>query len=272
MVEIDDIKIGDNRDLVFIGGPCVIENEKIVFEICEEIKSICEKINIPFIFKTSYDKANRTSINSFRGPGLDEGLRILKKLKDELKVKLLIDVHCRYDVSKVAEVADIIQIPAFLCRQTDLLIAVGKTGKPVNVKKGQFISPHAVKYIFEKIESTGNRKIMITERGTSFGYGRLVVDFSGIPVMKQFGYPVIFDATHSVQIPSTGDNVTAGERDVIPVLTNAAVAAGVDALFMEVHPEPENALSDSASMLPLKDLKSVLLKAKQIYEVIRRDG
>ncbi len=272
MVKIDEIIIGGDEGLVFIGGPCVIENEKIVYETSEAIKDICNELKIPFIFKSSYDKANRTSINSYRGPGLEEGLKILKKLKKDLKIKLLIDVHCKYDVFKVAEVADIIQIPAFLCRQTDLLLAAGRTGKPINIKKGQFISPHSVKYIFEKIESTGNKKIMITERGTSFGYGRLVVDFTGIPIMKRFGYPVIFDATHSVQMPSVGSNITGGEREVIPVLVNAAIAAGVDALFMEVHPEPENALSDSASMLPLNSLKNVLTKAKEIYEVVRKNG
>ncbi len=268
MIKIGNISMGDNSGLVFIGGPCVIENEQMVFEICKEIKDICKGINIPFIFKTSYDKANRTSIKSYRGPGLDKGLAILKRLKAEENVKLLIDVHCKDDVGKVAEVADIIQIPAFLCRQTDLLLAAGETGKVINVKKGQFISPYAVKYIYEKIESTGNKNIMITERGTSFGYSRLVVDFSGFAIMRKLGYPIVFDATHSVQIPSVGDTTTGGAREVIPDLTFAAVAAGADALFMEVHPEPEKALSDAASMLPLRDLKAILKKAKKIYELV----
>lgn len=270
MVQLGDIKIGDNN-LIFIGGPCVIESEELTFKTCEEIKKICDELNIPFIFKSSYDKANRTSINSYRGPGIEKGLKILKNIKESLKVKLLIDVHCQYDVERVAEVADIIQIPAFLCRQTDLLLAAGRSKRVVNVKKGQFISPYAIKYIIEKIESTGNNRILITERGTSFGYGRLIVDFSAVPVMKKFGYPLIFDATHSVQIPSVGDDKTSGNREAIPVLTNAAVAAGFDGIFMEVHPEPENALSDSESMLPLSQLKNVLKKAINIFNIVRNE-
>jgi len=269
MVELDDIKIGNGKNLVFIVGPCVIENEKMLFETCESIKNTCSELKIPFIFKTSYDKANRTSINSYRGPGLEEGLKILKNLKKEMKVKLLVDVHCKYDVEKVAEVADIIQIPAFLCRQTDLLLEVGKTGKVVNIKKGQFISPYAVKYIFEKVESTGNRKILLTERGTSFGYGRLIVDFASVPIMKKFGYPLIFDATHSVQIPSVGESFTEGEREAVPVLVNAAVAAGFDGIFMEVHPNPDEALSDSKTMISTKKLKSILKNAIKIFEILK---
>ncbi|MBN1898368.1 MAG: 3-deoxy-8-phosphooctulonate synthase [Spirochaetes bacterium] len=260
------------KKLLFIGGPCVIEDEKMLYHTAETLKDICHDLNIPFIFKASYDKANRTSIESYRGPGLEKGLSILKKLKKDIPVELLVDVHCPQDVGKVSEVADIIQIPAFLCRQTDLLLAAGKTGRKINIKKGQFISPHAVQYIIEKVESTGNKKILITERGTCFGYGRLVVDFSGIPVMKKFGYPIIFDATHSVQMPSVGENRTGGMREVVPALIRASIGAGVDGLFMEIHPEPSKAQSDASSQWPLSDVKTIIKEALKIREVICKNG
>jgi len=268
-VKIDDIIIGDDY-LVFIGGPCVIENEKMILQTADGIKQICKRLNIPFIFKSSYDKANRTSIKSYRGPGLKRGLEILKKVKRELKIKLLIDVHCRTEVKPVSEITDIIQIPAFLCRQTDLLITAAKTGKPVNVKKGQFLSPESVFNIFEKLKAGGCKQMMITERGTTFGYGRLVVDMAGIPIMKKFGYPVVFDATHSAQMPSVGTKHTLGQREVIPSLVYAGIAAGADALYMEVHPKPSKAKSDKETQWYLDKLEPLLEKAKKIFETVRR--
>lgn len=255
-------------NLFLIAGPCVIENEDILVKTAETIQDISKKLDMPFIFKTSYDKANRTSIGSYRGPGLIKGLKILSNLKNKLGIKILTDVHTPADIEKVAEAVDIIQIPAFLCRQTDMLLSAGKTGKPVNVKKGQFLSPHSVRFIIEKLEHAGCHSILITERGTSFGHGHLVVDFSGIPVMKKFGYPVVYDATHSVQKPSTGESQTGGNRNVITDLLYAAVSAGVGGIFMEVHPQPEKALSDRDSQFPLDQLEKVMHKAKQIYQLI----
>lgn len=257
-----------NKSFFLFAGPCVIEDENMINKTAEMIKKIADELNIIFVFKSSYDKANRTSLDSFRGPGMEKGLKILLNLKKNLKIPLLIDVHCKHDVKRVAEVADIIQIPAFLCRQTDLIIEAGKSGLPVNVKKGQFLSPESVKFIVEKLESVGCRNVFITERGTSFGYGRLIVDFTGIPVMKKLGYPIVFDATHSVQMPSTGKPKTGGMRDVIPSLLYSAISSGVNGVFMEVHPQPEHALSDMASQYPLAGLKEVMIKAKKIYNVI----
>ncbi len=268
-IYIDNYKLTEKNKLLFIGGPCVIESENMVFNIAEELKKITSKLGINFVFKASYDKANRTSINAYRGPGIDKGLKILRKLKNELNLFILTDVHCKEDVNKVAEVADIIQIPAFLSRQTDLITAAAKTGKVINIKKGQFLSPESVKFIYEKIETAGNKNIMITERGVSFGYGRLIVDFAGIPIMREYGYPVIFDATHSVQLPSTGDNKTGGNRKVIPYLVNAAMGAGCDGLFMEIHPDPDNALSDKASQFYLDKVDSVLKTAVEIFNIVR---
>ncbi len=257
-------------NLFLIAGPCVIENEDMLYKTAETIRDISNNLDIPFIFKASYDKANRTSIESYRGPGLDKGLKILSNLKKKLDIKIITDVHTPADVEKVAEVADIIQIPAFLCRQTDMLLSTGKTGKPVNVKKGQFLSPYSVKFIIEKLEHAGCHSILITERGTSFGHGHLVVDFAGIPVMKKFNYPIVFDATHSVQKPSTGKSQTGGNREVITNLLYAAISAGVDGIFLEVHPKPEKALSDSGSQFPLDQMEKVIIKAKQIYQLIHR--
>lgn len=258
------------EDLFLFAGPCVIEDKNVVLKTAEELKKITDELNIPFVFKSSFDKANRTSIDSYRGPGLEEGLKILDQVKKDLDVPLVIDVHKESEVTSVAEVADILQIPAFLCRQTDLILSAGKSRKPVNVKKGQFLSPESVKFIFEKLESVDCREIFITERGNTFGYGRLVVDFTGFPVMKQFGYPVIFDATHSVQLPSTGDSKTGGLCKMIPSLLNAAVAAGINGIFMEIHPDPDKALSDKGSQFPLSGIKEVLKQAKEIYQVVNR--
>ena len=268
-ISLGNIKIGGNEMFVFIGGPCVIETEELTFYICEQLKKICEELEIPFIFKTSYDKANRTSIKSYRGPGLKRGIEIFKKIKDKYKVPVITDVHCITQVKEVCEVVDIIQIPAFLSRQTDLLIEAGKTNKVVNVKKGQFLSPYEVKNIIEKIESTGNEKIIITERGTFFGYNNLVVDFKSLPIMRSFGYPVIFDATHSVQQPGGLGNASGGNREFVPYLAKAAIACGCDGIFMEVHTEPDKALSDGKNMIPLSNVKSLLETLKKIYFALK---
>ena len=267
MVEIENIKVGKGNPLILIAGPCVIESEDLVLTVASKLKNICEKLNFPFIFKSSYDKANRTSIHSFRGPGLEEGLRILEKVKRKIGVPILTDVHCVTQVKSVAEVADVIQIPAFLCRQTDLLIECGKTKKPVNIKKGQFMSGEAMRYAVEKVESTGNDKILLTERGNFFGYNELVVDIKNLVIMRNFGYPVIFDATHSVQMPGGKGTSSGGRREFVPYLSRAAVACGVDGIFIETHPEPDKALSDGPNMLPLSQIEKLLKILKEIHRV-----
>lgn len=244
----------------FIAGPCIIESKEMTCEIAEELKSVFSRLGMPFIFKASYDKANRTSIKSFRGPGIDRGLQILRYIKKKLGVPVITDVHCTHDVEKVASVADIIQIPAFLCRQTDLIISAAKTGKIVNVKKGQFLSPYDMQNVVEKIKSAGNNRIILTERGTSFGYNNLVVDMRSIVVMKKFGFPVVFDATHSVQIPGGLGNATGGQSEFIVPLARAALAAGADGIFMEVHPDPDRALSDGKNSVKLSHLRESLKK------------
>lgn len=254
--------------LVLIAGPCVIEDEKTVLRHAEKIFRITRELSIPYIFKASYDKANRSSVHSFRGPGLSKGLRILAKVKAKLGLPVLSDVHCEEEIAEAAEVLDILQIPAFLCRQTDMLLAAAKTGKIVNVKKGQFLAPWDMKNIVEKIESAGNRKILLTERGVSFGYNTLVSDFRAIPVMRGLGYPVVFDATHSVQQPGGLGKATGGEAHHIPLLARCGVAAGCDALFMEVHENPAAAKSDGPNSLPLKDLKSLLSTLKRMKQIV----
>jgi len=262
-IKLGGIKIGGKNRMVLIAGPCVIENEKMVFELAGEIKKITARLGVPFIFKASYDKANRTSIKSFRGPGLKKGLEILSRVKKKYRVPLLIDVHCTKDVFSVSRVADIIQIPAFLCRQTDLLLAAARTKKVVNIKKGQFLSPYDMKNVVEKVESAGNNNILLTERGTFFGYNNLVVDMRSIIVMKALGYPVVFDATHSVQLPGGLGHQTGGQREFIVPLAKAAIAVGASALFTEVHPEPKKALSDGPNSIKLSKLKNLL------YEVLK---
>ncbi|MBI5573898.1 MAG: 3-deoxy-8-phosphooctulonate synthase [Elusimicrobia bacterium] len=257
-IKIGNIEIGGKNPTVLIAGPCVIENEKMVFELAAGIKKITGQLKIPFIFKASYDKANRTSIKSFRGPGLKKGLEILSRVKKKYSIPLLVDVHCTHDVPYVAEIADVIQIPAYLCRQTDLLIASAKTGKPINVKKGQFLSPYEMKNVVEKITSTGNKKILLTERGTFFGYNNLVVDFRSLIIMKDFGYPIVFDATHSVQLPGGFGDKTGGQREFILPLSKAAISVGASALFAEVHHNPEKALSDGPNSIKLSELKKFL--------------
>ncbi len=269
MIEIQDFVIGSGKPLALIAGPCVIESEELVFNTAKAIKLITGELNIPYIFKSSYKKANRTDINSFTGIGDDEALQILANIKKELGLPVLTDVHSIEEINKAAEIVDILQIPAFLSRQTDLLIAAGKTGKIVNVKKGQFLAPDDMKHVAEKIASSGNNKIMLTERGSTFGYHNLVVDMRALIIMKEFGYPVVMDATHSVQLPGKG-NISGGEPKFIKPLAKAAAAVGIDALFLEVHPNPKEALSDSESQLPLNDLKDLLIDIKAIDKIVKR--
>ena len=268
-VRIAKTAIGGKNPVVLIAGPCVIESESMALRHAKKIRDITKRFSIPFIFKASYDKANRTSLQSFRGPGLLKGLRILNRIRKELKIPVLSDVHCKEDMKKAASVLDVIQIPAFLCRQTDLILSAARTGKVVNVKKGQFLAPWDVGHIVEKIESTGNRNILLTERGTSFGYNTLVSDFRSIVIMKKFGYPVVFDTTHSVQRPAGEGNKSGGEREFIEPLTKAAVACGVDAIFIEVHEAPDNALSDGPNMIALDELSKFLEKLKAVEKAVR---
>jgi len=271
MVEFNKIKIGGGQPFVLIAGPCVVEDESTTLKTAEHIKQITTELNIPYIFKSSYKKANRTSVKSFVGLDFDQALKILEKVKKEFELPLLTDIHTEQEISSVTQVVDVIQIPAFLCRQTELLIAAGKTGKVVNIKKGQFLAPDDMKHVVEKIESTGNRNVLLTERGTTFGYHNLVVDMRAIEIMKEFGYPVIMDATHAVQIPSQG-GVSGGESRYIPTLAKAAAAVGIDGLFLEVHPEPAKALSDAASQLPLNNLKQLLTIVKKIDQVVKDEA
>ncbi len=266
-VKIGNVRIGGKTPLVIIAGPCVIESEKLTLDVARRLKKLSKSKNIPLIFKASYDKANRSSMHSFRGPGLEKGLEILKKVKDEVGLPVLSDVHCRQEVGPAAKVLDCIQAPAFLCRQTDLLYAVGDTGKPVNVKKGQFMSPVAMAGVVEKIESRGNKKILLTERGASFGYSNLVVDMRSLVIMRDFGYPVVFDATHSVQLPGALGDSTGGERRFVEPLARAAVATGVDAVFMEVHPNPDKALCDGPNSLQLDDVSPLLNNLIKISKI-----
>jgi len=257
-VTVGDLVLGDGQPLALIAGPCVIESEAHVLKIAKTIRDTAANCGLPLIFKASFDKANRTSITSFRGPGLMEGLRILARVKDEVGVPILTDIHEAHQAAPVAEVADILQIPAFLSRQTDLLVAAAKTGRVVNVKKGQFLSPHDVQHILTKVTSTGHNKILVTERGTCFGYNNLVVDMRAFPILRSMGFPVVFDVTHSLQLPGAGNGVTSGQSEYIPTLAAAGVAAGVDVLFMEVHDRPDQAKSDGKNALALDDLEPLL--------------
>ncbi|MDR2018725.1 MAG: 3-deoxy-8-phosphooctulonate synthase [Syntrophobacterales bacterium] len=266
-VRIGDIRVG-SRPFIFIGGPCVIEGRDITLRHAEKLAKLTQNLHLPFIFKSSYDKANRTSVQSFRGPGLEEGLTILREVKEQVGIPVLTDVHSVEEVSAASEVVDVLQVPALLSRQTDLIVACGKTGKPVNIKKGQFISPSDMKYTIGKVESTGNTRILLTERGTSFGYNTLVNDFRAIPIMKGLGYPVIFDATHSVQKPQAMDGCSGGERQFIFPLAKAAVAVGVDGIFMEVHEDPSIARCDGENSIALTDLPHILRTLKNIEEAL----
>lgn len=270
MLLIDNIKIDNKLPFILIAGPCVIENEYITLHTAEVIKKITDELRIQYIFKSSYKKANRTSIKSFMGLQFEEALKILEKVKKEFSLPVLTDVHSESEIATVSQIVDVIQIPAFLCRQTDLLLAAGKTGKAINVKKGQFLAPDDMQYVADKIETTGNKKIMFTERGTTFGYHNLVVDMRSLAIMKETGYPVIMDATHAVQIPSQG-GVSSGERKFIPVLSKAAIAIGIAGLFLEVHPDPPKALSDAASQFPLNELYNLLRTVKKIDELVKNE-
>jgi len=268
-VDIKDFSVGNN-ELVLMAGPCVIENDgTTAFRTAEKLKEITSELKIPYIFKASYDKANRTSLESYRGPGIDKGLEILAKIKKDFNLPIVTDIHTPEEADQAREVVDIMQIPAFLCRQTDLLVAAAKTGKVVNIKKGQFLAPNQVEQAACKVKASGNDKILITERGTCFGYGNLVSDMRAIPIIQGLGYPVIFDATHSVQLPGGAGTTSSGQREFVSTLTKAALAAGADGLFMEVHPDPENALSDGANMIPLNDVSDLLKICKDIFSVIR---
>lgn len=252
-----------------IAGPCVIESEENVMLIAEKVKGIAERLDLDYYFKASFDKANRTSISSYRGPGIEEGLRILQKAKDTYGLKICTDIHEPWQAEKAAAVADILQIPAFLCRQTDLLVAAAKTGKLINVKKAQFLAPWDLGNVVRKLEESGNHNIMLCERGSTFGYNTLVVDMTGILEMKKFGYPVVFDATHSVQKPGGKGTATGGNRNYVEPLAKAAIAAGADALFFEVHPDPDNALSDGPNMVKLDEFEGLLERVVKVYDAVR---
>ncbi|MEX0806809.1 MAG: 3-deoxy-8-phosphooctulonate synthase [Candidatus Binatia bacterium] len=269
-VKVGHFEIGAGRPLAVIGGPCVIESQESALRHASLLKEAADRMNIPYIFKSSYDKANRSSIDSFRGPGLDKGLEILAQVKRKVGVPILTDVHETEQVAAVQQVADVLQIPAFLCRQTDFVVAVAKSGKVVNVKKGQFLAPWDVGNVVQKILSAGNDQVLLTERGVSFGYNNLVADMRSLVVMRELGYPVVFDATHSLQLPGGLGNASGGERKYIPALARAAVAAGVDALFMEVHEDPDQALSDGPNSLPLKEFENLLRAVKRIDDVVKR--
>ena len=251
-----------------IAGPCVIESEEMVLSIAEQMKDITDRLEIPYTFKASFDKANRTSISGFRGPGIEEGLRILQKVKNTYNLPICTDIHEPWQAEKAAEVCDILQIPAFLCRQTDLLVAAAKTGKCINIKKAQFLAPWDMKNCVEKVRESGNDNVMLCERGTTFGYNTLVVDMTGLRVMKDMGVPVIFDATHSVQKPGGNGTSTGGNRQYVEYLAKAAVSVGVDGLFMETHPDPDNAKSDGPNMVPLGEMEELLKKLQRVYEAV----
>jgi 2-dehydro-3-deoxyphosphooctonate aldolase (KDO 8-P synthase) len=269
-IVIGRVRIGGTNPLVLIAGPCVIESESATLETAERLKKITADLGVPFIFKSSYDKANRSSVKSYRGPGLREGLKVLARVKHELDLPLLSDIHRFEEIAPAAEVLDVLQIPAFLSRQTDLLVEVAKTGRVVNIKKGQFLAPWDIKNAIEKAESTGNRNILITERGVSFGYNNLIVDFRSLPMMRGLGYPVVFDATHSVQLPGGAGTASSGDRQYVAHLTRAAVAVGVDALFMEVHACPDKALCDGPNMMSLDELPDLLRQAQEIDRIVKQ--
>ena len=269
-VRIGAVTIGGGAPLALIGGPCAIENEKHALMMAERLQRVTAAAGVPFIYKSSYDKANRSSIRAYRGPGLVEGLRILRKVKDETGLGLLSDVHDVSEVAPAAAVLDVLQVPAFLCRQTDLIVACARSGRPVNVKKGQFVAPRDMINVVEKVRASGSEDLLLTERGSSFGYNNLVVDFRGLPIMRSFGYPVVFDATHSVQLPGGQGDRSGGERQYVQALARAAVAVGVDALFMEIHEDPDRTLddgrplSDGPNMLRLDDLPRLLDEIRAI--------
>ncbi|MBX3349659.1 MAG: 3-deoxy-8-phosphooctulonate synthase [Nitrospira sp.] len=266
LVDIGAFKVGQGQRPFLIAGPCVIESEQLVMETAGRIAELTKSLGIPYVFKSSFDKANRTSIHSFRGPGLEKGLAVLKHVREQLGLPVLTDVHTEEQATEAGKIVDVLQIPAFLCRQTDLLIAAAKTGKIVNVKKGQFLSPTEMGNAVKKIEECGSQRIVLTERGSSFGYNNLVVDMRSFPIMRRFGYPVVFDATHSVQLPGGGGTKSSGQREFVEPLACAAAGAGVDGFFMEVHPNPDEALSDGPNMVPLHQLKALLERVVRIWD------
>jgi len=269
-IVIGNVKIGGNRPLVLIAGPCVIESESATLRHAERLMTICNGLSIPLIFKASYDKANRTSIDAYRGPGMQEGLRILARVKESLGLAVISDIHSIEQVAPAAQVLDVLQIPAFLCRQTDLLVAAAKSGRVINVKKGQFLAPWDMENVAAKVAASGNENIILTERGASFGYNNLVVDMRTFPVMRSFGYPVVFDATHSVQLPGGQGTCSGGQREFVEYLSRAAVASGIDGIFMEVHEDPSQALCDGPNSIPLGDLPSLLSTLIEIDAVVKK--
>jgi len=258
--------------VVLVAGPCVIEGEEVTLRIAKGIKEITSRVGMGLIFKSSYDKANRSSIHSYRGPGLEEGLRILGRVKEELGLPVLSDVHRFEEIEKASALLDVIQIPAFLCRQTDLILEVARTGKPLNIKKGPFLAPWDMRNIIEKVTSTGNENLILTERGTTFGYNNLVSDMRSLVIMRTFGYPVVYDATHSVQLPGAGGDRSGGQRELVPQLARAATASGIDALFMEVHEDPSKALCDGANSLSLDEVEPLLVQVKEIDRIVKDAG
>jgi len=266
---IGHVEIREKGPLFLIAGPCVIESEDLTLSVADFLRETGERLGIPVIFKASYDKANRTSVDSYRGPGIDRGLEILQKVKEKAGLPLLSDVHSAEEIAKASRVLDVIQIPAFLCRQTDLLLAAGSTGRAVNIKKGQFLAPWDMKEACAKVLSTGNHQILLTERGTSFGYNNLIVDIRSIAVMKRFGFPVVFDATHSVQLPGGLGSSSGGQREFVEHLSRAAVASGADGLFLEVHPDPNAALCDGPNSLPLDQVRPLLTLLKEIHRLVQ---
>ena len=269
-VSIGSIHIGAGNPLVLIAGPCVVENRDLVFFTAERLKKLCEQFSIPFIFKSSYKKANRTSMSGFVGLDMDQALKILGDAKKEFGVPILTDIHSEAETVAAAQVADVLQIPAFLCRQTDLLVAAGKTKRVVNIKKGQFLAPDDMKYPIEKVASTGNTNILVTERGTTFGYHNLVVDIRSLPIMREFGYPVVLDATHYVQLPTGSGGISRGHPEIIFPLAPAGAAVGIDALFVETHPDPAKAMSDAASQLPLAEMEKLIRQVIAIDSAMRQ--
>jgi 2-dehydro-3-deoxyphosphooctonate aldolase (KDO 8-P synthase) len=269
-ISIGDFVVGDNKKFILIAGPCVLENEKIAMDTAKYLKKLTAKLKIPFIFKASYDKANRTSIKSYRGPGAKKGLAILEKVKGEVNIPVLSDVHRFEEIDAAAKILDVVQVPAFLCRQTDFIIEIAKKARVINIKKGQFLAPWDVANIIEKAKKAGNQNIMITERGASFGYNNLVFDIRSLPIIRDMGYPVIFDATHSVQLPGGQGTSSGGQREMVKYLARAAVAAGVDGIFFEVHRDPEKALCDGANSLYLDSLEELLTILKKIDSLIKK--
>lgn len=269
IIKLKDFEIGADK-LTILAGPCAAESQEILDETAEGLKKITEKLGINFVFKSSFDKANRSSIHSYRGPGLDKGLEMLQAVKDKFDLPIVTDIHTPDQAEPVSKVADILQIPAFLCRQTDLLVAAARTGKIVNIKKGQFLAPEQMGTLVKKVEESGNDKILLTDRGCSFGYNNLVVDFRAVPIMQTFGYPVVFDATHSVQLPGAQGSCSGGDRRFVPTLAKAAVAAGANALFFEVHPDPDKAKCDGPNMLSLDSAENVFKICKEIFELVRK--